>query len=499
MANSNLFFIESLSPLYEAVQSAGIFTDSKFFVDAVPAHPLTVISAQYTAEKNDPAFDLKKFVAINFILPEEKTSSYSSAKKTIDRHLNDLWEELKRMPDASGGTLIPLPHPYIVPGGRFREIYYWDSYFTMLGLQVCKKTDQVEYMVDNFAYLINKLGFIPNGNRTYYLGRSQPPFFALMVNLLSEERGAAILLKYQAALEKEYHFWMYGTEELNYRKPAIDRVVRLADNIVMNRYWDAIADPRPEAYVEDKHIAAASANAPEIVYRHIRAAAESGWDFSSRWFKDGKEMATIQTTDLIPVDLNCLLLYLEETLQQIYQQQNDAENVKQFQTKIDNRKAAIQHYCWNEAQGCYFDFNCVEQQQVQHFNLATVFPLFFKIATQEQAEKVALLIKEKFVCPGGVVTTLYRKGQQWDAPNGWAPLQWMAYKGLKNYGFAALANQIKSNWLHNCEKVFTATGKMMEKYNVMDITVTAGGGEYPNQDGFGWTNGVYLKMKAEQD
>ena len=268
---------------------------------------------------------------------------------------------------------------------------------------------------------------------------------------------------------------------------------------VMNRYWDAKADPRPEAYVEDKHIAAASANAPAIVYRHIRAAAESGWDFSSRWFKDGKEMATIQTTDLIPVDLNCLLLYLEETLQQIYQQQNDAENVKLFQIKINNRKAAIQQYCWNEEQGCYFDFNCVEHQQVQHFNLATVFPLFFNIATQEQAASVAMLVKEKFVFPGGVVTTLYRTGQQWDAPNGWAPLQWMAYKGLKNYGFTALANQIKNNWLGNCEKVFTATGKMMEKYNVMDITVTAGGGEYPNQDGFGWTNGVYLKMKAEQE
>jgi alpha,alpha-trehalase len=499
MANSNLFFIESLSPLYEAVQSAGIFTDSKFFVDAVPVHPPANIAVQYTAQKNNAAFDLKKFVTANFILPEEKISSYSSAKKTIDTHLNDLWEELKRTPDVSGGTLIPLPHAYIVPGGRFREIYYWDSYFTMLGLQVCKRTAQIEDMVENFAYLINKLGFIPNGNRTYYLGRSQPPFFALMVNLLSEEKGADTLLKYQAALEKEYHFWMYGTEELNYRKPAIDHVVRLADNIVMNRYWDAKADPRPEAFAEDKHIAAASSNAPEIVYRHIRAAAESGWDFSSRWFKDGKEMATIQTTDLIPVDLNCLLLYVEETLQKIYQQQNDAENVQHFQTKINRRKAAIQQYCWNEEQGCYFDFNCMEHQQVQHFNLATVFPLFFNIATPQQAAKVALLVKEKFLCPGGVVTTLYRTGQQWDAPNGWAPLQWMAYKGFKNYGFTTLANQIKNNWLSNCEKVFTETGKMMEKYNVMDIAVSAGGGEYPNQDGFGWTNGVYLKMKAEQD
>ncbi len=499
MSGPNLFFIESLSPLYEAVQSAGIFADSKFFVDSVPVHPVADITAQYNTQKDIETFDLKKFVEVNFILPQEIVSTYSSAKKTIDTHLNDLWEELKRTPDATGGTLIPLPHAYIVPGGRFREIYYWDSYFTMLGLQVCKKTELIENMVDNFAYLINKVGFIPNGNRTYYLGRSQPPFFALMVNLLSEEKGADVLLKYQTALEKEYHFWMYGADELNHRHSAIDHVVRLADDVVMNRYWDAKADPRPEAYVEDKHIASASINEAKSVYRHIRAAAESGWDFSSRWFKDGKQMETIQTTDLIPVDLNCLLLYHEETLQRIYQQQNDTVKVKLFQTKINNRKNFIQTYCWNEKYGCYFDFNFIENKQLQHFNLATVFPLFYNVATKEQAVKVAALIKEKFLCPGGVVTTIYRTGQQWDAPNGWAPLQWMAYKGLKNYGFTELSNQIKNNWLANCEKVFAETGKMMEKYNVMDTTVSAGGGEYPNQDGFGWTNGVYLKMKAEKE
>jgi alpha,alpha-trehalase len=170
-----------------------------------------------------------------------------------------------------------------------------------------------------------------------------------------------------------------------------------------------------------------------------------------------------------------------------------------FKTKIDNRKRAIQKYCWNNEEGCYFDFNCIENKQVVHFNLATVFPLFFNIATTQQAQQVATLVQQKLLCPGGVVTTIYRTGQQWDAPNGWAPLQWMAYKGLKNYGFTSLANTIKNNWLHNCEKVFAETGKMMEKYNVMDTTVAAGGGEYPNQDGFGWTNGVYLKMTAEKD
>jgi len=499
MPNIEFFFIESLGPLYEAVQTKGIFADSKFFVDAVPKYSAEEILAKYNNLKNDPAFDLDAFVKVNFVLPAATVSAYTSAKKTIDTHLSDLWDELKRTPGQSGGTLIPLPHQYIVPGGRFREIYYWDSYFTLLGLQVSKRTDIIENMADNFAYLINEFGFIPNGNRTYYLGRSQPPFFALMINLLSEEKGDEVFTKYQSALEKEYKFWMQGAEQLNDRKKSCNHVVLLHDNIVMNRYWDSKDEPRPEAYDEDKHVATLSTGTPAKLYRHIRAAAESGWDFSSRWFADKKEMNTIQTTNLIPVDLNCLLLYLEETLLKIYKEQDDKINIHLFKTKIESRRSAIQTYCWNENNGCYFDFNFVDNKQEEHFNLATVFPLFFKIATTAQAKKIATLIKEKFLCSGGLVTTLYKTGQQWDAPNGWAPLQWMTYKGLKNYGFKNLAATIKKNWLGNCEKVFAETGKMMEKYNVMDVSVTAGGGEYPNQDGFGWTNGVYLKMKAEAD
>jgi len=497
MKKAGMFFIESLHSLYEAVQSSGIYADSKYFVDAVPKYTVDKILSAYAAIKDDAAFDLKNFIATNFELPAEKVSDYSSAQKNISTHLNDLWEELKRTPAAGGGTLIPLPYEYIVPGGRFREVYYWDSYFTMLGLLVSKKVSMVENMLDNFAYLINEVGFIPNGNRTYYLGRSQPPFFALMVNILAAEKGDAIFLKYQSAIEKEYHFWMKGAEELNEKHTAIDHVVMPGANTVMNRYWDAHAAPRPEAFAEDIHIAKSASNKPEIVYRHIRAAAESGWDFSSRWFSNGRDMATIQTTDLIPVDLNCLILFMEETLQHIYQLQNDTANAALYTIKIEQRKQAIQQYCWNEKEGCYFDYNFVTQQQVVHFNLSTVFPLFFNVATKEQAAKVAALIQQKYLQPGGVVTTVYNTGQQWDAPNGWAPLQWMTYKGLKNYGFSTLAAQVKNNWLQNCEKVFAETGKMMEKYNVMDTAVTAGGGEYPNQDGFGWTNGVYLKMKAE--
>ena len=497
MSNPKFFFIESLGPLYEDVQGKGIFDDSKFFVDAVPKYDASVIVQQYRAEKDNPAFNLKKFVETNFILPEEKISDYSSAQKKIDTHLNDLWEELKRTPGEKGGTLIPLPNGYIVPGGRFREVYYWDSYFTMLGLQVSKKINIIQDMVDNFAYLINQVGFIPNGNRTYYLSRSQPPFFALMVNLLSEEKGAEVFIKYQPALEKEYHFWMNGADELNKDNNAVSHVVLPDDENILNRYWDSQTTPRPEAFIEDAHLAGEAANAPETVYRHVRAAAASGWDFSSRWFNDGNNMHTIQTADLIPVDLNCLVLYLEETLLKIYRLQHNETAADLFKTKIEKRRNAIQKFCWNEEQGCYFDFNFIENKPIIHFNLATVFPLFFNVATKEQAAKIETVIKEKFICPGGVVTTIYKTGQQWDAPNGWAPLQWMAYKGLMNYGFTGTAGTIKNNWLANCEKVYNETGKMMEKYNVMDTSISAGGGEYPNQDGFGWTNGVYLKMRSE--
>ena len=499
MASNNLFFIESLGTLYEDVQLKDIFADSKFFVDCIPKYAAVDILNNYKKQKEENGFDLTKFLQANFVLPEENISNYSSAKKTIDTHLHDLWDELTRLPVQSGGTLIPLPNAYIVPGGRFREIYYWDSYFTMLGLQVSKRTDLIENMVNNFAYLINKVGFIPNGNRTYYLGRSQPPFFALMVKLLSEEKGDVVFTTYQTALEKEYQFWMLGQDELNEKSDSCNRVVLMPGKEILNRYWDNKDEPRPEAYEEDKHIAALSDEDSAKVFRHIRAAAESGWDFSSRWFKDKMKMESIQTSNLIPVDLNCLLLNMEQTLLHIYQLRQDEINVHRFQKKVADRSNAIQQYCWNEARGCYFDFNFVEGKQEEHFNLSTVFPLFFKIATVAQAQKVAALIKEKFLFSGGLITTLYKTGQQWDAPNGWAPLQWMAYKALKNYGFTELAQAIKNNWLNNCEKVFAETGKMMEKYNVMDSTITAGGGEYPNQDGFGWTNGVYLKMKNEMD
>ena len=157
----------------------------------------------------------------------------------------------------------------------------------------------------------------------------------------------------------------------------------------------------------------------------------------------------------------------------------------------------IQQKCWNEKENFFCDFDFKLNKTTDVISLAGVFPLFFQIATEHQAKKVAERIEKDFLKNGGLITSLYTTGQQWDSPNGWAPLQWIAYKGLKNYGFDELADEIKNKWLNLNKKVFEATGKMMEKYNVCDTELLGGGGEYPNQDGFGWTNGVYLKMLNE--
>ncbi len=498
MEPTQLFFIDSLQKFYIDVQTSEIFADSKYFVDAIPLFTVDEILANYQHQKISSNFNLKQFVLSHFELPKEADNSYTSNHKEIKEHINELWDLLQRNPDKNSGSLIPLPFSYIVPGGRFREVYYWDSYFTMLGLKASGKVIVIENMLNNFAHLINTFGFIPNGNRTYYLSRSQPPFFTLMVEILASIKGEQILLQYASEIEKEYLFWMSGSAELTNENIAIKRVVLVKEGIILNRYFDNLTTPRPEAFIEDVQLSKISSQKPDNLFRNIRAAAESGWDFSSRWFKDEKNMHTIQTTDIIPVDLNCLILHIEETLSKIYALKNNHEVSAMYQVKAINRRNAIQSFCWNEEKQFYFDFNFRESSTTNTYSLAAAFPLFFSIATNAQAMAVCSTITEKFLHSGGVVTTLNSTHQQWDNPNGWAPLQWITYKALKNYNFNKEASTLKNNWLQTNQTTYNETGKMMEKYNVTETNTKAGGGEYPNQDGFGWTNGVYLALQLEE-
>ena len=484
-AVSQVYPAEELDSLFIDVQLNRVFSDQKKFPDCIPKYPVAGILKKYRSEKHRPGFVLKNFVAENFDTTLKDTS-------LILRHIDNLWEYLTRGPDttASVSSLIPLPYPYIVPGGRFREVYYWDSYFTMLGLAESGKYETIRDMIDNFCYLIDRYGHIPNGNRTYYLSRSQPPFFSLMIELLADKKGDSVYRYYLPYLEKEYLFWM-GRDQA-----FATRLVKPDKNDKLNRYYDALSTPRPESYIMDIDIYKRSAR-DSMIFRNIRATAESGWDFSSRWLKGDTSLTKISTTQIIPVDLNCLLYHLELTLSRCYALKNVHDMSASYKALAGYRKNLINKYFWNEEKGFYFDYNLTDKVQSGSYTLAGVFPLFFELANNDQADRVALVIKEKFLCDGGVVTTLVNSGQQWDYPNGWAPLQWMTYKGLKNYGKTDLANTIARRWLDLNTKVFFDTGKMMEKYNVVDTGIPGGGGEYQLQDGFGWTNGVFLRLWDE--
>ncbi|VUD56299.1 Periplasmic trehalase [Thalassocella blandensis] len=485
--------------LTQAIQMSHMFEDSKTFVDSQLLKSPEAISAAYAAAVTKKDFSLKKFVQQHFKAPGANDSNFhSDVKHGVENHINTLWDVLLRSPaDAdANNSLLALPNPYIVPGGRFREIYYWDSYFTMLGLRQAQRIDIIENMVANFAFLINTYGFIPNGNRSYYLSRSQPPFFSLMVELLAAEKGNAVLLQYLPQLQKEYDFWMDGEKTL---KPgdAHRRVVRLKSGEILNRYWDDSNQPRLESYREDVELVAALKSEDKDTYRHIRAAAESGWDFSSRWFKDGKNLSTVHTTDIIPVDLNALLYHLESTLALAYIKAENVQQAKYYQNRAQQRQNDLIQLTWNKKSGFFYDYDFVNQQLCEIKSLAAMYPLFFKLASDTQAKKMAKHIKQDFLKPGGVVTTLGNTGQQWDSPNGWAPLQWITVQGLRNYQHTELASTIKQRWIKLNSDVFQRTGKLLEKYNVLDMKLEGGGGEYPVQDGFGWTNGVLLQFLKE--
>jgi len=486
--------------LFADVQMNKVFADGKTFVDCIPKRKPADIVAAYEAEKNTPGFLLKKFVEENFDLPANPADSYkTNAAEDVVTHIKNLWPVLKRTPDklVEGSSLLPLPYPYIVPGGRFREVYYWDSYFTMLGLKECGETEMIDDMVKNFSYLIENYGHIPNGNRTYYLGRSQPPFFSVMVELLAEVKGDAVYQEFLPAMEKEYQFWMDGSDKVKTGQ-AYKRVVKLKEGAVLNRYWDDVPSPRPESWREDVLTAQRSGRNKVEMYQDLRAAAESGIDFSSRWFSNGKDLVTIRTTDLVPVDLNSLLYHLELSIAKAKLMNKDDSAAGVYRRKASKRSELIDKYCWNKIQTFYTDFNFRTHKQSNHINPAGLYPFCFVNEHPDYmsflGQKVAAVIREKLLKPGGIVTTEFTTGEQWDAPNGWAPLEWMTIWGLDRCGQKDLAADIAARWVRLNEKVYKETGRLMEKYNVVDINKEAGGGEYPGQDGFGWTNGVLMKL-----
>jgi len=486
--------------LFDAVQSSHVFPDSKSFPDATPkANPASILKS-YRDSAHEDGFDLESFIKANFDLPGQDAELLEpDLQCSVRERIDLLWDFLTRAADkeVQNSSLIALPNPYVVPGGRFREIYYWDTYFTMLGLAASGRVALVENMVDNFAYLIDHVGFIPNGNRTYYCTRSQPPLFVLMVELLATvKKDANVLASYLPQLEKEYEFWMSGAENLSGDLVAERRVAAVHD-IYLNRHWDDSDLARQESYAEDLELAEGCDREAADLYRDVRSACESGWDFSSRWLEDQHSMESIRASQILPVDLNAILFKLESTLADACNSANNSGDASLYKQRAQNRKEAIQSLFFDDEEGFFVDLLLADLQPTGTLSLAAAFPLFFNLATADQASRVAERIHTEFLKPGGWVMTLNNSGQQWDAPNGWAPLQWIVFSGLSNYGFTREAREGARCWVENNKAVYRSTGRLLEKYNVEEIGMFAEGGEYEVQDGFGWTNGVLLSLMNE--
>ncbi len=435
------------SDLFKHVQMAQLFPDSKTFADAIVKTDLNTVLAAYEqacldAEKSGEAVDLATFVNTHFDIPEMISATSQTKFENVADYIEHMWQVLTRTPDTEQkDSLIALTRPYIVPGGRFREIYYWDTYFTALGLIDAGRTDMAINMLVNFVDILNEVGCIPNGNRAYYYSRSQPPILALFYNLLKDALSDQQKEYVIWGLKKEYQFWMNEAGENASQKGVAQlRTVTMPCGATLNRYFDTEPTPRPESYREDIETAEHIGADKSQFYQHVRAACESGWDFSSRWLANPNSLASIRTTEIIPVDLNALLVTLEQTLASVTK---GAEQAR------------------------------------------------YSAASTARIKAINILLKK-----GGVVTTSNTTSQQRDAPNGWAPLQLFAVEGLRNYGFDMQAQTIMLRFCKTIENHFATSGVLLEKYNVCEPEIKAGGGEYDVQLGFGWTNGVYTRFQT---
>jgi alpha,alpha-trehalase len=270
---------------------------------------------------------------------------------------------------------------------------------------------------------------------------------------------------------------------------ACERVVKIDNEFFLNRYWDDRDTPRDESYAEDVATATLSNRPAREVYRHLRAGAESGWDFSSRWLSEPNQLQTIHTTDIVPIDLNSLLWAQEKEISRLCKLLGNKNCEIDYETQASKRAQAIRKYLWQQEEKRFADFDFRLGKNTGIVSAATLYPLFVGLAEKGEADAIALITQRSLVASGGLRTTQITNGQQWDNPNGWAPLQWIAVTGLVNYGKLDTAKTIAARWLKTVNETYRETGKLLEKYDI-EQRRSGGGGEYPLQDGFGWTNGV---------
>ncbi|KAL7631224.1 UNVERIFIED_CONTAM: hypothetical protein RMT77_018471 [Armadillidium vulgare] len=514
------------------VQMSRIFNDSKHFVDMKLKYPVWKVEDEFklllnVTNNNPDKEDLKKFVEKNFDPPGSGfqpwiPDDWKKRPKFIDNiqdvhlqnwalQLNSIWTKLGRSisedveRNSSLYSQIYVPHPFIIPGGRFREFYYWDSYWIIEGLLLSEMFDTALKMLLNYIYLVELYGYIPNGGRVYFLERSQPPFLIPMFNLYYEAtKNDMLLMENIATLEKEFQFWM---------KNRSVTIVKDGITYIAFQYRVETDSPRPESYYEDVLKAQNLSNdSKNLFYSEIKTAAESGWDFSSRWFlSDGERtlnFSDLHPSHLVPVCLTSIIANNAKTLSKFFEILNDQNKSDEYNNIANDINKTISRVFWNDDEGMWFDYNIKQNKVQKGFYPSNLMPLWAKAYGTERdvtyiAECVLSYLNRINITsyPGGIPTSLMNSSQQWDLPNGWAPLQYFAIIGLRNIGeikkdALLLAHVLAENWVVNCYSTFqnSLPHAMFEKYDVTKVGVPGGGGEYSVQEGFGWTNGVAMKF-----
>lgn len=420
--------------------------------------------------------------------------------------------ELRPLPESRESLkehgLLYLPRPYVVPGGRFNEMYGWDSYFIQVGLLRDGETQLARDMVENFIYQIENYGAILNANRTYYLTRSQPPFLTRMVlGVYERERDREWLRRTVPAIERYYSYW---TSEPH-----------LTPSTGLSRYYDLGHGPAPEVvsserdergrthydrvrefyrthevedYDESLFYDARSDELTPLFYKGDRSMRESGFDPSNRF--GPFSVAIIKHN---PVCLNSLLYVMERDAARIMRELGRRGEARRWESRARARRERVNRLMWDEREGLYFDYDFEGEKLRRYPFVTTFYPLWAGIASPRQAARVAANLS-KFERRGGLMTSTRESGSQWDAPFGWAPMQMLAVEGLRRYGYEREAERVSVNFLSLVLKEFVEHNAIVEKYDVVrrDSQVSAGlrFGYASNEIGFGWTNAAFTELYA---
>nr|XP_003418300.1 trehalase [Loxodonta africana] len=509
--------------LLHQVQMAKLFPDDKEFVDM----PLSMAPDQVLLSFGElakahnysiPRQQLQEFVTKHFQaarqelqswIPGDWKDSSQFLQKITDaklrawaEELHQLWKKLgkKMKPEVLSHpewfSLIYSQHPFIVPGGRFAEFYYWDSYWVMEGLLLSEMPETVKGMLQNFLDLVKSYGHIPNGGRVYYLQRSQPPLLTLMMDrYVTHTNDITFLLENIETLALELNFW---TE-----KRSIN-VSSGGKSYILNRYYVPYGGPRPESYSKDAELADTLQEGDrEALWAELKAGAESGWDFSSRWFSGGpnsNSLSSTRTSKIVPVDLNAFLCQAEELMSNFYSRLWNDSQAAQYRNLRAQRLTALTAILWDEEKGACFDYDFENGKKNPEFYPSNLTPLWASCFSDPAiADKALKYLEDNQILTYkyGIPTSLQKSSQQWDFPNAWAPLQDLVIRGLAKLPSPQaqeVAFQLAQNWIRTNFDVYSKTSTMYEKYDISNGGQPGGGGEYQVQEGFGWTNGVVLMI-----